>query len=102
MYPYTLCPKNSNLQLREDTGIPYNEMLFFDDCLRTDYCAIVAKNCPGVVTQATPEVSQSIARLLFCLYSVAGVNLLPILSAEIASRNDIYDIRLHRSFAVVV
>lgn len=41
--------------LQEATGIPYEEMLFFDDSLWSDHCAFVERNCPGVVTQRTPR-----------------------------------------------
>lgn len=44
--------------LRENTGIPYDDMLFFDDSNWSDHAAIVAKNCPGVVTQRTPRGMQ--------------------------------------------
>ena len=30
-------------------------MLFFDDSNWSDHCAIVARNCPGVVAQRTPR-----------------------------------------------
>ena len=56
-----ILPKNQHLQLRRDTEIPYNEMLFFDDSKwSVDHCAEVAKNCPGVVTVRTPTVSHAI------------------------------------------
>ena len=41
--------------LLRETGIPYNEMVFFDDCIWHDHCGTVARNCPGVVTQRTPR-----------------------------------------------
>lgn len=41
--------------LRQETGISYEDMLFFDDSNWDDNCANVAKNCPGVVTQRTPN-----------------------------------------------
>ena len=41
--------------LQQGTGIPYNQMLFFDDCNWTDHCTAVARGCPGVVTQRTPR-----------------------------------------------
>lgn len=41
--------------LREGTGIPYEEMLFFDDSLWSDHCGIVERNCKGVVTVRTPN-----------------------------------------------
>ena len=42
--PSNTHPKTEYLQLREETGIPYNEMLYFDDCFWTDHCDSVAKN----------------------------------------------------------
>uniref|UniRef100_A0A7S0Q3I5 Magnesium-dependent phosphatase-1 n=1 Tax=Coccolithus braarudii TaxID=221442 RepID=A0A7S0Q3I5_9EUKA len=44
--------------LREKTGIPYEEMLFFDDSAWSDHCRIVEMNCKGVVTQRTPRGMQ--------------------------------------------
>jgi magnesium-dependent phosphatase 1 len=41
--------------LRDGTGVPYGEMLFFDDCIWTDHCTAVGRNCKGVVTQTTPH-----------------------------------------------
>lgn len=41
--------------LLEATGIPYSEMLFFDDCNWGDHCGNVERSCPGVVTQRTPR-----------------------------------------------
>jgi len=41
--------------LREATGIPYDQMLFFDDSEWSDHCRMVETNCPGVVTQRTPR-----------------------------------------------
>ncbi|KAL1510586.1 hypothetical protein AB1Y20_006887 [Prymnesium parvum] len=41
--------------LRAVTGVPYDQMLFFDDSLWSDHCAMVERNCPGVVTQRTPR-----------------------------------------------
>lgn len=41
--------------LREQTGIDYADMLFFDDCNWGDHCAAVTKNCPGVVARRTPH-----------------------------------------------
>mmetsp|Transcript_32668 Transcript_32668/g.113072 ORF Transcript_32668/g.113072 Transcript_32668/m.113072 type:complete len:237 (+) Transcript_32668:122-832(+) len=45
--------------LKEGTGISYVGMLFFDDSNWSDHCTIVAKNCPGVVTQRTPSGMQA-------------------------------------------
>ena len=41
--------------IREATGIDYDGMLFFDDSNWSDHCAIVSRNCPGVVAQRTPR-----------------------------------------------
>ena len=41
--------------IREATGIEYDGMLFFDDSNWSDHCAIVSRNCPGVVAQRTPR-----------------------------------------------
>ena len=40
--------------LREVTGVPYEDMLFFDDCNWTDHVAAVGREC-GVVGQRTPH-----------------------------------------------
>ena len=46
-------------RLREATGVPYNEMLFFDDCNWGDHCGQVAAACKengaSVVTVRTPH-----------------------------------------------
>jgi len=41
--------------LAEGTGVPYSEMLFFDDSLWSDHCEMVEGNCRGVVTMRTPK-----------------------------------------------
>ena len=41
--------------LRDTTGVPYDEMLFFDDSVWSDHCRMVERACPGVVTQRTPH-----------------------------------------------
>lgn len=41
--------------LQRETGVPYEKMLFFDDCIWGDHCAKVARHCPGVVTVRTPS-----------------------------------------------
>ena len=41
--------------LRDGTGVPYEEMLFFDDSMWSDHCGMVEMNCKGVVTQRTPR-----------------------------------------------
>lgn len=41
-------------QLHEESGIPYNEMLFFDDCNWGDHCERVTKAF-GVISQRTPH-----------------------------------------------
>ena len=58
-----LSPNKSNThfpRLREATGVPYSEMLFFDDCNWGDHCGQVAGRCKeadgrGVVTMRTPH-----------------------------------------------
>lgn len=42
-------------RIQRETGIPYNQMLFFDDCNWDDNCREVARKCPGVATQTTPD-----------------------------------------------
>ena len=47
-------------RLKEATSIPYDAMLFFDDCNWGDHCGQVAANCKeangkGVVTMRTPR-----------------------------------------------
>lgn len=46
--------------LKEKTGIPYDQMLFFDDSLWGDHCGQVEAECPGVVTQRTPTGLQEV------------------------------------------
>jgi len=41
--------------LQRETGIAYENMLFFDDCIWSDHCAMVSRHCPGVVTHRTPS-----------------------------------------------
>jgi len=41
--------------IRDATGIPFSEMIFFDDSNWNDHCKMVEKNCPGVVAQRTPR-----------------------------------------------
>ena len=47
--------------LRRETGVPFDEMVFFDDCNWGDHCAAVAQNCVektsglGPVTVRTPR-----------------------------------------------
>merc|ERR1711920_446909 len=40
--------------LQKASGVPYHEMLFFDDCTYSDNCGVVACCCPGVVCVRTP------------------------------------------------
>jgi len=40
--------------LHRDSGVPYDEMLFFDDCNWGDHCAVVSKAF-GVACQRTPS-----------------------------------------------
>jgi magnesium-dependent phosphatase 1 len=46
-------------RIREITGIPYNKMLFFDDCNWGDHCGMVERACKengkSVVTHRTPS-----------------------------------------------
>ena len=46
--------------LRDATGVPYDQMLFFDDSVWSDHCRMVESNCKGVVTQRTPRGMQAI------------------------------------------
>jgi len=41
-------------ELQKDSGVPYKEMLFFDDCNWGDHCADVTRTY-GVVSQRTPS-----------------------------------------------
>lgn len=41
--------------LHKASGIAYEDMLFFDDCIYGDNCRDVEWACPGVVTVKTPE-----------------------------------------------
>lgn len=47
--------------LRRETGIPFDRMLFFDDCNWDDHCGAVARGCKegasglGPVTARTPQ-----------------------------------------------
>ena len=42
-------------RLQQETGIPYTEMIFFDDCSYGDNCKDVATSCPGVTCVRTPR-----------------------------------------------
>ena len=55
-YPLTSNKSKTHIPfIQKATGIPYNEMLFFDDCNWGDNCAIVERNCVGVVGHRTPD-----------------------------------------------
>jgi len=41
--------------LRAESGVPFDRMLFFDDCTYGDNCADVASRCPGVACVRTPD-----------------------------------------------
>ena len=41
--------------LRQLTNIPYDKMLFFDDCSWGDHCGKVERHCSGVIAVRTPE-----------------------------------------------
>eukprot|EP00931_Biecheleriopsis_adriatica_P083181 TRINITY_DN56737_c0_g1_i1.p1 TRINITY_DN56737_c0_g1~~TRINITY_DN56737_c0_g1_i1.p1 ORF type:complete len:182 (-),score=37.46 TRINITY_DN56737_c0_g1_i1:4-549(-) len=42
-------------KLKEESGIAYDKMVFFDDCTYGDNCANVASHCPGVLCVRTPD-----------------------------------------------
>ena len=42
-------------RLKDETGVAYSEMIFFDDCSYSDNCKEVAKLCPGVTCVRTPR-----------------------------------------------
>merc|ERR1712151_833343 len=42
-------------RLRDESGVAFSDMLFFDDCTYGDNCATVASGCPGVVCVRTPH-----------------------------------------------
>jgi len=41
--------------LKQKSGVPYNEMIFWDDCTYGDNCGDVARGCPGIVCVRTPQ-----------------------------------------------
>lgn len=41
--------------LKEQSGLSYDQMLFFDDCTFGDNCGDVARQCPGTVCVRTPQ-----------------------------------------------
>lgn len=45
--------------LKKETKIPYDKMVFFDDCNWGNNCASVERGCPGVVAVKTPRGLQS-------------------------------------------
>ena len=55
-YPLTSNKSQTHFPfIQKATGVPYDEMLFFDDCNWEDNCEIVEKNCVGVVGLRTPN-----------------------------------------------
>ena len=42
-------------KLKEESGIAYDQMIFFDDCIYTDHCGQVASRCPGTTCVRTPN-----------------------------------------------
>lgn len=46
--------------IQKEVGIPYSEMLFFDDSNWSDNCRNVEKHCKGVVAQRTPSGMQNV------------------------------------------
>jgi len=41
--------------LHKESGIPYDQMIFFDDCTYGDNCGDVARACSGVTCVRTPD-----------------------------------------------
>lgn len=41
--------------IRAASGVPFDQMVFWDDCTWGDNCADVRRGCPGVVTCKTPH-----------------------------------------------
>jgi magnesium-dependent phosphatase 1 len=41
--------------LKIESGVPFDQMLFFDDCTYSDNCRDVARSCPGVTCVRTPN-----------------------------------------------
>merc|ERR1712150_19650 len=41
--------------LQAETKVPYERMIFFDDCTYGDNCRDVATQCPGVACVRTPD-----------------------------------------------
>lgn len=42
-------------KLKDESGLSYENMIFFDDCTYSDNCADVASRCPGVLCVRTPR-----------------------------------------------
>mmetsp|Transcript_59585 Transcript_59585/g.111504 ORF Transcript_59585/g.111504 Transcript_59585/m.111504 type:complete len:182 (+) Transcript_59585:60-605(+) len=42
-------------KLKEESGVSYDKMIFFDDCTCVDNCGDVAARCPGVLCVRTPQ-----------------------------------------------
>lgn len=42
-------------ELQNETGIAYDEMIFFDDSNWSDNCKEVEQGCPGVTSMRTPN-----------------------------------------------
>lgn len=42
-------------KLKAASGLQWADMLFFDDCIWSDNCGEVMRQCPGVVGLATPD-----------------------------------------------
>lgn len=59
--------------LKKATGINYDKMIFFDDCLWGDHCGRVEALCPGVVVTRTPE-GLTHKQWMECLERYAMVN----------------------------
>lgn len=41
--------------LKKESGVPFDSMLFFDDCTYGDNCGDVARGCPGTTCVRTPR-----------------------------------------------
>lgn len=53
---YPISHKGAHFRnLQKASGIPFADMLFFDDCTWSDNCGEVSSSCPGVVGMATPD-----------------------------------------------
>lgn len=42
-------------QIKQASGVDFQDMIFFDDCIYGDNCGIVARHCPGILSVRTPN-----------------------------------------------